>query len=262
MQRVDSFSGYFYSGNRDELKKEFQYFNTLIEPHLKKLKIFRPKVLLVPHAGYQYSGFSANIAYKIASSYKYKRVFVIGPSHKVGFGGISCAKFDTYATPLGVLKSSQIYHKYLIENFDIKQLYEAHNEHSTQTQFPFIKEYLPQVEVLEFVYGRYEYKKLSSIISYLLNDNENLVIISTDLSHFYTQKVANKLDAFCINAIANLDLKELDKGCEACGLLGVKAVIDAAKNIDLKSSILDYRTSGDITQDFNRVVGYLSAYMW
>ena len=85
------------------------------------------------------------------------------------------------------------------------------------------------------------------------------MIISTDLSHFYNLEDANKLDNICLRAIESLDIDMLHSGCEACGKIGVEAMIMSAKNIGLKSFILDYRTSADASDDKNRVVGYVSA---
>jgi AmmeMemoRadiSam system protein B len=86
------------------------------------------------------------------------------------------------------------------------------------------------------------------------------VIISTDLSHFYTLEKAKKLDNICLNAIENLDIEMLGEGCEACGMIGVEAMIRSAKKLGLNSHILDYRTSADSSGDESRVVGYVSAY--
>ena len=101
--------------------------------------------------------------------------------------------------------------------------------------------------------------ELSLLIDEALEDEENFLVISTDLSHFYTQEKANELDNICLNAIAKKDLALFDKGCEACGKLGVKAVIQSAIKKDLDSKVLHYCTSYNKTKDASRVVGYASA---
>ena len=106
---------------------------------------------------------------------------------------------------------------------------------------------------------RCEPQQLEQIIQFALKDPQTFIIISTDLSHFYNQQKANTLDNLCLKAIDTLDLNIWDQGCEACGRVGVKAIINYAKNHDLNSKILDYRTSADRTKDTSRVVGYTSA---
>jgi len=133
-----------------------------------------------------------------------------------------------------------------------------HAEHSTEVQFPFIKHYLPHAKIVELIYGDVEPKTLSEIIDFILNKEGCGVIISTDLSHFYNLGDANKLDNICLNAIVSLDTDMLENGCEACGKIGIKAMLMSAKKLDLKPHLLDYRTSADVSNDTSRVVGYVS----
>lgn len=123
---------------------------------------------------------------------------------------------------------------------------------------PFVGHYFPGAEVVEIVYGDQDYRMLSQLIDRVLEDEENLVVISTDLSHFHTQLQAKGLDTLCIQGMADLKITELETGCEACGMIGVKAVIASAKRAGLQSQVLDYRTSADVTGDKESVVGYVS----
>ena len=84
-------------------------------------------------------------------------------------------------------------------------------------------------------------------------------LLSTDLSHFHTFDTAKTLDYTCLKAVEDLDLEVFKQGCEACGALGVQAVILAAKRLKLSSKLLDYRTSADASGDKSSVVGYMSA---
>jgi AmmeMemoRadiSam system protein B len=133
---------------------------------------------------------------------------------------------------------------------------QVHIEHSTETQFPFIKYYLPKVQVVELIYGDIEYEKITKIIEEVLNEKENFVVISTDLSHFYNLEKAKQLDDICIDAIENLSIDTFNKGCEACGRVGVKAIINWAKQNNAKTRLIDYSTSETVTKDDTRVVGY------
>jgi AmmeMemoRadiSam system protein B len=152
------------------------------------------------------------------------------------------------------------YAKKLQEKFGLKFQEDAHAEHSTETQIPFIQHYLPQASICEIVYGDINYKILAELIFDVLQDTCNAVVISTDLSHFHSLKDANYLDNSCLEAIAALDSHQMIAGpCEACGKTGVLAALDAAQKMSLQVDLLDYRTSADATYDEKSVVGYMSA---
>ena len=156
-------------------------------------------------------------------------------------------------------KETVLFSKALKEKFGfLNFIPTAHAEHSTETQAPFCKYYFPNSQIIEIVYGKMNFEELSKLIDFIFEDESNFLLISTDLSHFYTQEEANKLDNICLNAIAKRDLSLFDKGCEACGKLGVKAVIKSAINRDYKTQVLHYCTSYDRTKDASRVVGYTS----
>ncbi len=132
-------------------------------------------------------------------------------------------------------------------------------EHSTEVQMPFIKHYFPQSKIIELIYSDSSSKTLAPLITALLHNKDNAVVISSDLSHFHSLEEANAFDENCLRAVAKLDLNEISKGCEACGLIGVQAMILAAKQLKLSSKLLDYRTSADTSGDSRSVVGYMSA---
>jgi len=130
-----------------------------------------------------------------------------------------------------------------------------HYEHSTEVQVPFIKRYMPNIEVVEIVYGDIDYKDLTPIVKEILNEPDTLLVVSSDLSHFHTLQEANQVDNLCIRGVEKLNINLLNSGCEACGLIGIKALVSVAT----ESQIIDYRTSYDASGDKERVVGYLSA---
>ena len=250
--------GAFYPQSCKEIKKYISHFNTILKQNSINLGFQKSRAIIVPHAGYIYSGFSANLAYKsIQNSQDIKRVVVVGPSHRVYFEGVSVALFDEYPSPCGSLDIDKEFTKKLSKEYQFASFNpEAHNEHSTETQIPFIKEYMPDVKVVEIVYGKIQFELLSHMISKILEDETTLLVISTDLSHFHNLQKAKELDNICLNAIVKKDLHMFDKGCEACGLIGVKALIKVANKINLTVNFLDYRTSFDATKDDKSVVGY------
>jgi len=260
MTRVAKNSGRFYSSTCDEIRHQITHFNRLLENALNKKEFLNKeaRVIIAPHAGYIYSGFSANIAHRLLGNSKAKRVIVIGPSHYVAFRGISGSFYERYASPCGDLSIDTLYLEKLAHKFEIGFVEEAHQkEHSTETQMPFIKHYSKDRAVIELIYGKTD-KQLKQLIEFLLQDSDNAVVISTDLSHFYDLDSANRLDKYCLDGVYYKDL-ELLAQCQACGKAGVEAIVAIAKEQNLNIQLLDYRTSYDTSHDKSSVVGYMSA---
>ncbi|MBU1659216.1 AmmeMemoRadiSam system protein B [bacterium] len=257
MIREMSVSGSFYPQRSKDLYRYFEHFNEIYDENFK-LATIKSKAVIVPHAGYVYSGYTANVAYRILEQNTIKNFVVIGPSHKVAFEGVSMCNFTSYETPIGDIAAADKVRKELQKTFKLSCLKHVHAEHSTEVQFPFIKHYLEDANIIELVYGHIKPAVLSEIINFILQKEDCGVIISTDLSHFYTLDEANDLDNICLNSINKLDVSLIHKGCEACGKIGVEAMLMSAKKLNLTPTILDYRTSADASKDTSRVVGYVS----
>jgi len=262
--RTTAVSGQFYPADCEEIEAYIGRFNDALQekPFDSSSVALMPRAIIVPHAGYIYSGFTANIAFKTAQemSGEIDCVVVIGPSHRIYLKGASVALFDTYDSPCAPLAIGANLSKELKVHFEfISYLPTAHNEHSTEVQMPFVKHYFTEAEVVEIVYGDIAVEELSQLIDELFKQKRTLVVISTDLSHFHSLQQAKALDALCMQGVADLDIAALEKGCEACGLLGVKALTLSARRHGFKSKLLNYSTSADVTKDQSSVVGYLSA---
>ena len=256
--REMSVAGTFYPASCSEIERMIAIFSE--KAGKRRAVAFHPRAMISPHAGYVYSGFTANAAYRLLNPKGIKRVVVIGPSHRVYIRGASISYHDKYDTPCGEIEIDKHYAKALAGRVDFLTFAkELHAEHSTETQMPFIKHYFPEAKVVEIVYGDIEAHTMVPMIERMLKDDETFVVISTDLSHFYRQEKANALDEICLRAVKALDITAIEKGCEACGIIGVKAVLEAAKNSGYKSELIDYRTSMDASGDASRVVGYMSA---
>jgi len=253
-------AGSFYPNDKNELYESIKYFDSLDKRNINNTdKLEDIRAIISPHAGYIYSGFTANLAYKKAAVMKAKRVIVIGPSHHVYLKGASVALYDEYETPLGNINIDLDFSKDLIKEYDFLDFnVECEFEHSSETQAPFIKHYFSNSKIIEIVYGDCEHKDLVSLISKLLSNKDNFIVISTDLSHFYNLEEAKKLDSICLEAIKTKDIRLLDS-CEACGKTGVKAILDIANKENMKTKILDYCTSEKVTNNESKVVGYTSA---
>ncbi|MEA3384746.1 MAG: AmmeMemoRadiSam system protein B [Campylobacterota bacterium] len=258
-QRKLAVSGQFYPSVKEELLKYINHFNKVLEDNNIEKNYKNQKAIIVPHAGYVYSGFTANIGFSQIPKTT-KNIVVIGPSHKYAFDGASISLYENYPTPLGELKIDQRLSNDLVNNFDFLTFNDTvHCEHSTETQFPFIKYYLPDVNVIEIIYSKIDYERLSEVIEYVLKEKDTFIVISTDLSHFYNLNTAHKLDNICLESIQNKDVNLAKKGCEACGIVGVEAVLNISKKYNYSLDILDYRTSADTSNDTSSVVGYTSA---
>lgn len=253
--RTTLHAGTFYPASADELEHYFKAFEAMgnVEvPHT-------PRALIVPHAGYIYSGFTAHLAFEQLKYTAATRAIVIGPSHRVAFRGMSVSLYDTFETPLGPLQIDLSYAETLRRRYGLAFEPSMHAEHSTEVQMPFIKHYAPQLHVIELVYGAFDPESLGKMITDLLSEKENVIVISTDLSHFYAEEQANRLDSICLDAIAHKKPAMLHSGCEACGAIGVEGILIAANSAKLDVRVLDYRTSAKATGDESSVVGYASA---
>jgi len=260
--RKASVNGTFYPKECNKIEEQFKVFNQQFNSYKikKTIRSIQPKALLVPHAGYIYSGFTANFAYRFLDKTSPKRIIVIGPSHHYLFKGISGSFYNRFETPCANISIDKAYLTSLSQKFSIDFQEKAHlNEHSTEVQMPFIKQYFPNTPIIELIYSDISAKSLATIMVALLKNPDNIVIISSDLSHFYPLEKAKKVDNICLSAVSQLNIKILHRGCKACGFKGIEAIILASKALNLKSKLLDYKTSADAYGKKESVVGYLSA---
>jgi len=253
----------FYPQSCIEIKNYIDYFSEILDKNIdeenkKRLFKINPKMLIVPHASWIYSGFTANFAFKMCENLENKRVIIIAPSHKLSFKDASICLENSFETPCNNLTIDTDFSLNLKEKFNLNYISEVHQEHSTEVQIPFIANYIKNPKIVEIIYSEIENKKLSKIIDYLLNDKDNLIVISSDLSHYHSKKEALMIDYNCIQAVYDLDISKM-KNCEACGKIGIEATILSAIKNNLTSLIVDYRTSADINNNEKEVVGYMSA---
>ena len=254
-------SGSFYPASCRRVRSMIQTFNREFDTHTipEKTASITPRAVIVPHAGYIYSGFTANFAYRFLAKTNASRFIVIGPSHTHYFKGISGSFFEAFQTPCGNLEIDSAYLFALAKRFHIGFVPKVHQkEHSTEVQMPFLQHYFPKRKVIELIYGDIEVKSLANMIVALLQTKKNAVIVSSDLSHYYPLATANRIDRSCLLGVQNLDYNRLQT-CEACGITGIKAMTLAAKSLNLRSKLLDYTTSAKASGDTHSVVGYMSA---
>ncbi|MBP7058656.1 AmmeMemoRadiSam system protein B [Candidatus Gracilibacteria bacterium] len=226
--------------------------------------------LIVPHAGYIYSGQVAAHAYKLVFGKKYDTVILVGPSHRVAFHGVSIYSEGGYETPLGVVPvNEKIAEEMKRLSKTIVDLPAAHDqEHSLEIQLPFLQVALGSFSFVPLVMGDQNdatCRELAAVIYRVAQDRRVLIVASTDLSHFYDYNKASQLDGIALGSIQDGDAEALLKNLtqdktEACGGGPMVAMMLALKKLGVHHSLLlKYANSGDVTGDKRSVVGYASA---
>ena len=252
--RQPAVAGLFYPADTDELKNDIHEYLAHAHATLQT----HPKAIVVPHAGYVYSGSIAASAYKQIIPFKDKinRVVLLGPSHRVAFSGLAVPASDTFNTPLGNIPIDQ---KGIQQLAGLTQVIVSdqahHDEHSLEVQLPFLQEILDDFSLIPIVVGDAERHEVAEVIDRLWGDEHTLIVISTDLSHYHEYSDAKKLDRATSDAIEHLkpDLIGYEDACGRNDLMGMMTV---AQEKNLAVDILDMRNSGDTAGDKSRVVGY------
>lgn len=217
-----------------------------------------PKAIIAPHAGYIYSGTIAANAYHLLSSAKatIKQVILLGPSHHIPFLGLATCEADYYATPLGNIPLDKELTNQLLKLPQVSVVNAAHaKEHSLEVHLPFLQTVLDEFTLTPIVVGDASAEEVSEVLDMIWGGNDRLIIISSDLSHFYNYEQAQQLDRKTSDAIVDLE-PNLIHSQEACGSIPIKGLILQAIKRDLHAELLDLRNSGDTAGSHDRVVGY------
>lgn len=218
---------------------------------------FSPKVLVVPHAGFQYSGPVAASAYRLLHSMRQRirRVILLGPSHRVPLQGMALPDCEAFATPLGNIPLDIEAMEELKSFSQVETVDEAHAcEHSLEVQCPFLQECLDDFKLIPIVVGDTSPIAVAEVIEHLWGEEETLIIISSDLSHYHTYEEACYRDNQTVKAIEQLSSNLT--GGQACGCYPLNGVLKVAQHRGMDVITLDVRNSGDTAGDKSRVVGY------
>ncbi|HDZ24409.1 MAG TPA: AmmeMemoRadiSam system protein B [Desulfobacteraceae bacterium] len=229
------------------------------------------RALIVPHAGYKYSGAVAARAYRQLKGSRITTVILVGPSHYLAFDTVSVNLQTAYVTPLGsVPVDLELARKIIHAQPDFRWVRQAHaREHSLEIQLPFLQTVLGDFKIVPIVMGRQDYataERLARVLTNLTRSRRDILLLaSSDLSHYHPSRQARMLDDRFASRVLALDAKGLANDLaagktEACGGGPVVAVLLAARKLGAtKAIILGRAHSGDVTGDQGRVVGYLSA---
>lgn len=266
MIRQPAVAGFFYPADPNILKKQI---NSLLEIAQPDLKIDSVNGLVVPHAGYTYSGKTAAFGFNLLKDKEYKTVIILSPSHREYFPGVSIYNGDAYETPLGIVEiDNEIAKKLETENQIIFRGIEGHkDEHAIEVEIPFLQTVLKNFKIVPVVMGdqsKIFIDTLAEKLAEVYNDNI-LIVTSSDLSHYYPHTIADKLDSRVEQYINKFDYQELQESlnsrkCEACG---GGLIVSMLKAFDLvgknKAKVLYRNDSGEFSGNTTEVVGYLSA---
>jgi AmmeMemoRadiSam system protein B len=269
--RKPAVSGMFYAGTAKELERQIEwcYKHELgpgAIPQVNSKGIREIVAIVVPHAGYYYSGPIAAHAYsKLAEDGIFDTAVILGPNH-TGYGyPVSLWAGVSWNTPLGEVEINKELTQRLLG--DVLKVDEtAHiNEHSVEVQLPWLQHLYKKVKIIPISMLAQDIETARAVGKAISQAGDNLIIIaSSDFTHYEPHSVAVEKDASVIEAIVTLDEEELYKRCKnlnctMCGYGPVASAIVAAKEMKAqKAGLLKYATSGDTSGDFSQVVGYSS----
>jgi AmmeMemoRadiSam system protein B len=260
--RPAAVAGSFYPDHRQTLADNIQVLLRRAAENVQALPSpdkhsTQPKAIVVPHAGYIYSGQTAAIAYQILSRWHdtIKRVILLGPVHRVPVAGLALPDADAFITPLGEVKLDKVAIASVADMQQVVVSYPAHaQEHSLEVQLPFLQSVLDNFEIVPFAVGDATAEEVAEVIEALWGGPETIVVVSSDLSHFLPYSVATEVDKSTVKNILNMQGALTHH--QACGGTPVNGLILAAKKHHLHPHLLDLCNSGDTAGDKNRVVGY------
>ena len=251
--RPPAVAGAFYPANRDRLKAEVR---TYLDGAERVDIDFQPKILIVPHAGYVYSGPVAATGYQLLRGREdIRRIVMLGPSHHVWFSGLTLPGVDYLETPLGDVAVDGPGATDALTSPIVTDSPPAHErEHSLEVQLPFVQIVTPGVPVVPLLTGDVDPSDVADVVESLLDD-QTLLLVSSDLSHYHDYETARRFDAETAGAIERLDPETIARE-SACGRTGVQAALHIANRRGYRVQTLDLRNSGDTAGPRDRVVGY------
>ncbi len=251
--REPAVAGQFYPGDAEELSRTVECLLDEVNSGAGDA----PKALIVPHAGYIYSGSVAARAYARLRPYskQYQRVILLGPCHRVPVQGLALSAADVFRTPLGDVpldkKAIASIESLWVEFFD-----ETHEfEHSLEVHLPFLQSVLGSFALVPIIAGNTTHERVADVLDALWGGPETLIVISSDLSHYRGYDQARAIDGETRQAIEDLEVRGLDHDV-ACGATPIGGLLITAKRRGMKVTTLDMKNSGDTAGDRRYVVGY------
>lgn len=256
--RQPAVAGMFYPGDPAELAAAVEHY---LEPSCRTDII--PKAIIVPHAGYIYSGPVAGSAYACLKPLREQisRVILLGPSHRVPVIGLATSSAKHFITPLGATELDQEAIHQIQQYPQVHSMDEAHAfEHSLEVQLPFLQTVLGNFKLVPIVVGDASAEDVSMVLDKLWGAEETLIVISSDLSHYHDYNTAQQMDARTSHAIESMNWSAIQYD-DACGRNPVNGLLQLARQRKLHAQTIDLRNSGDTAGSKDQVVGY-GAYLF
>ena len=251
-------AGLWYPSDRLELQRLIAHLTQKAEntplnlPAAKRLR-----ALVLPHAGFTYSGWTAAHAGRVLKPNQFDSVILMGPDHRIGFRNAAVSDVDGYRTPLGIARIHADAEKLRL-NPSLFQAVPASDrqEHSLEAVLPFLQTFLGELRFVPLVFGPAEIGEMADSIEPLLNE-KTLVVVSTDLSHFLPYERAVSRDRETIRLILAGATRQLQgrDNC-ACGKTPLLVLLELARRNGWHPHLLHYSNSGDTGAGHDRVVGY------
>ena len=255
--RPPAVASLFYPGDARALAEEVSSY--LDQTEEAPLAPGFPKAVIVPHAGFIYSGPVAASAYDLLRPARgiVSRVVILGPCHRVPVHGLALPRAKAFDTPLGRIPLDE---QTIASIRVLPQVVESAathaEEHALEVQLPFLQRVLGEFSLVPLVVGDAAPEKVADVLERLWGGTETLIVISSDLSHYHSYENARRIDGATVRAILGCDAGISHE--QACGATPVAGMLIAAKRKGLAPQLLDCRNSGDTAGDKSRVVGYAS----
>lgn len=251
--RTPAWAGSFYPADQESLKKQIESFGCAGSVTKGILR-----GMVMPHAGYIYSGYTAAQARKDIQHTRPNHIILLGPDHHVGMATSHITNKQYWQSPLGTVPISANAHQLLHQYpnlFQYNELSDA-KEHSLEVIVPFLQSWLESFDLLPIVLGQVRPEPLAAALTpYLTPDT--LLVVSSDLSHFLSDDEARGKDKKTLAAILDMNFERLAVNNNmACGLTPICTLLSLAQKFAWQPKLLHYSTSGDTSGDYSRVVGY------
>jgi len=256
--REAAVAGSFYPADTRELQSTVHQLLDAVPAMAGKAgKDLSPRALIVPHAGYVYSGPVAATAYARLQLHRqvFRRVVLLGPCHYIPLRGIAASSADVFRTPLGDVPLDRD-SLGLLQQSVVRVNDAAHGpEHSLEVQLPFLQTVLASFRLIPLLVGDAQPQEVADVIDALWDGPDTLLIVSSDLSHYLLYDQARRHDRITCRAVEELDGNKIGHE-EACGATPLRGLLIAARRRSLCPATLDLRNSGDTSGSRDRVVGY------
>ncbi len=255
--RQSAVAGTFYPRDASELTADVRRYLEQAAPPSGTAGV-APKALIVPHAGYVCSASVAAAAYAHLAGIRdiVWRVVLLGPAHYLPIQGVAASNASSFATPLGKVSVDR---RAIKDLHDLPQMVlrdDAHRpEHCLEVQLPFLQIILNDFMIVPLLVGDATYDEVRAVIDRLWHGPETLIVISSDLSHYYPYEIARRLDAETAAAIVALTADAIGEE-RACGRIPIGGLLLAARSRGLRAILADLRNSGDTAGPRSEVVGY------